>query len=84
MFRTLAEFRNPDTFFGRFVAQFSLGFSACLVATAITFLMGRGDLLMAGIWSLGFSTLLGLIRAKLTSPGASFWGSPFAKSPPSS
>ncbi|MBK8461319.1 MAG: hypothetical protein IPL43_15035 [Micropruina sp.] len=84
MFRTLAEFRNPDTFFGRFVAQFALAFSACLVATAITFLLGRGDLLMAGIWSLGFSTLLGLIRAKLSGPGASFWGSSFAKSPPSS
>lgn len=83
MFRAFREFKNPETYFGRFVTQFALGFSECLVASLITFILGRGDLLMAMIWSLGFSALFGLVRAKLASPGTPFWGSPFAR-PPSS
>lgn len=77
----MREFRNPPTFFGRFVAQFSLAFSACVVAALLALALGRDDLVLAGVWALGFSTLFGLIRAKITSPGAPFWGSPFAKSP---
>lgn len=79
----MGEFKNPATFFGRFVAQFSLAFSACVVAALLAFAFGRGDLALAGVWALGFSTLFGLVRAKLNSPGAPFWGSPFAKSTPS-
>lgn len=79
MFQKIRGFRNPDTFFGRFVAQFALGFSACLVAVLVVYVAGRLDMAQAAIWSFGFSALFGLIRAILTSPGASFWGSPFAK-----
>ncbi|MFT3971521.1 MAG: hypothetical protein QM695_14910 [Micropruina sp.] len=75
------EFKNPSTFFGRFVAQFALAFSACVVAALVALAFGRDDLVLAGVWSLGFSTLFGLVRAKITSPGAPFWGSPFTKSP---
>ena len=81
MLTKVRTFRNPDTFFGRFVTQFALGFSACLVAVVAVSLLGRLDLAQAALWSVGFSILFGLIRATLASPGTSFWGSPFAKSP---
>jgi hypothetical protein len=84
LFRSIRNFKNPSTYFGRFIAQFSLAFSACVVAALLALAFGRDDLTLAGVWALGFSTLFGLIRAKLTSPGASFWGSPFAKTTPSS
>lgn len=84
LFRSIREFKNPPTYFGGFIAQFSLAFSACVVATLVALALGRDDMALAGIWSLGFSTLFRLIRAKLTRPGVSFWGSPFAKSAPSS
>ncbi|MFT4215724.1 MAG: hypothetical protein QM619_00840 [Micropruina sp.] len=80
MFRSLREFKNPATYFGRFIVQFALAFSACVVAAVIAFALGRDDLALAGLWALAFSTLFGLIRAKLTSPGAPFWGSPFTHS----
>lgn len=83
MLQSVREFQNPDTYFGRFVAQFALAFSACVVAALLALAFGRDDLALAGIWAVGFSTLFGLIRAKLTTPGAPFWGSPFAKTGPS-
>lgn len=82
LFKQIREFQNPDTYFGRFITQFALAFSACLVVAAIAYLIGRFDVYWATIWSLGFSLLFGLIRAKLTSPGTPFWGSPFAKASP--
>lgn len=77
----MRDFKNPTTFFGRFIAQFSLAFSACVVAALLALAFGRDDLALAGVWAVGFSALFGLIRAKITSPGAPFWGSPFSKSP---
>lgn len=81
MINTIREFKNPETFLGRFVTQFALGFSACLVAVLVVYLLGRLDLAEAALWSFGFSLLFGLVRAKLSSPGAPFWGSPFTKPP---
>lgn len=73
------KFRNPDTFFGRFVCHFALGFSACLVAQAVLLMLGRLDVYLGAIWSFGFSLLFGLIRAVLAKPGTPFWSSPLTQ-----
>lgn len=72
-------FKNPETFFGRFLCHFSLAFSACLVAQVILLALGRFDIFMGAMWSFGFSLLFGLIRAQIAKPGTPFWGSPFAR-----
>lgn len=77
MFTKWRNFKNPDTFLGRFIAHFALGYSACLVVMVIAHLTGQLDMAMGAIWSLLFSAVFGLLRAKLTSPGTLFWGSPF-------
>lgn len=74
-----SDFRNPQTFLGRFLCHFSLAFSAILVAQVVLFLTGQLDVIMGLIWLMGFSTLFGLIRAYISKPGSSFWGSPFAQ-----
>ena len=74
----MSDFRNPETFLGRFVCHFALAFSACLVSMLILHLVGRLDPAMGAIWSFGFSSLFGLIRARLARPGTPFWGSPFS------
>lgn len=76
---SIKNFRNPDTFFGRFLCHFALAFSACLVVQLVLLVMGRFDVFMGAIWSFGFSVLFGLIRAQITHPGTPFWGSPFAR-----
>jgi len=73
------NFRNPDTFFGRFVCHFALGFSACLAAQLALLLLGRLDVYLGAIWAFGFSLLFGLIRAAMAKPGTPFWSSPLTR-----
>lgn len=76
---SIKNFRNPDTFFGRFLCHFALAFSACLVVQLMLLVMGRFDVFMGAIWSFWFSVLFGLIRAQIAHPGTPFWGSPFVR-----
>ena len=76
----IKDFRNPDTFFGRFLCHFTLAFSACLTAQLVLLAIGRFDIFMSAIWSFSFSILFELIRVQITHPGTRFWGSPFARS----
>ena len=48
---SIKNFRNPDTFFGRFLCHFALAFSACLVVQLVLLIMGRFDVFMGAIWS---------------------------------
>lgn len=75
----MLSFKNPDTFFGRFVCHFALAFSACLVVQAILLALGRFDVFMGAIWSLGFSVIFGLIRAQIAKSGTPFWGPIFTR-----
>lgn len=72
----MRNFKNPESFFARFVVHFALGYSACLVAAAVALLAHWTDLSTAAIWCLGFATLFGLIRAAIAKPNTPFWGSP--------
>jgi hypothetical protein len=76
--KRIVAFKNPNTFFGRFVCHFALGYSACLVAQLIAYAVGRWDVLMAAIGSLLLSALFGLTRAAIVQPGTRFWGPVFA------
>ncbi len=72
----MRDFKNPKSYWGRFLANFALSYSAWLVVMLIVWTLGRWDVLMAFMSSLLFSALFAAIRAGISKPGTSFWRSP--------
>jgi len=67
---------NPHSWFKRFLMNFSLAYSACLVVMLITWIVGHWDTFMALVGSLSFSVLFGIVRGSISVPGRRFMSSP--------
>lgn len=70
------EIINPHSWFKRFLMNFSLAYSACLVVMLITWIIGRWDTFIALAGSLAFSVLFGVVRGSISVPGTRLMSSP--------
>lgn len=74
----MRDIKNPVSFLGRFVLNFALAYSACLVVMLIAYLIGRWDTTMAFVGSFVFSALFGVARAAISKPGERWMKSPMS------
>lgn len=72
----MKKYTNPDNFFARFIANFSLFYSAALVVMGVAFLTGHWNTFMCTVGLLGFSVFAALLRAAISKPGTPFMESP--------
>lgn len=76
----MKKYINPENFFIRFVANFSLFYSASLVVMAIAFASGHWNTFVCLVGLLAFSILAALLRAAISKPGTPFMESPVLRS----